>query len=284
MTFNLTLVKSQVRSRPYVKTDGKYLGSTKRNNIGLQKVDDDITSVYKVCTTLATMPNTCMVMGTAREPRINNTDRTLKNFIEEPIKLLVLDLDKYPSAVLDAGEPISYKGIKQDVERFITTELPPEFKKVSYILAFSASFLLGANKELRCHLFFLLEEAQYPREIGTWIRQEQIPTDHTFYFNLTQPIFTAAPIWKKIEDPIWVKDRKFPRLSLVKKDRDKVPGGWQPYKIPPRGETATGDSLNLPSAFNIPGKVGSFCRTIPLDKVLSSLGYTEESKIGRAHV
>ena len=264
--FTLTLVRSRIKNRPYCKTDGKYLGPTWNNDIGLQTISNTPEDMLNICSILQKKPNTCMVMGTAIKSEIIDTDRTLKNFKEEPISFLIFDLDKY-----EVPQPnlLEYTGATAETDTFIRKYLPPEFQDTTYILRFSSSFLIEDKPHLRCHIIFLLEEPQYPREIGMWIKKDKIPADASFYFNLTQPIFTAAPMWMNLVDPLEIKDPRFPRLGLVKKDKSHVTKGWQPYFVPEKIVMA--DAL---PAFKLPGKVGSFCRMVSPDKVLTSMDYT----------
>lgn len=269
--FTITLVRSRIKSRPYTKTDCRYLGPTWNNNIGLQSIENTPEAMFHVCQILATKPDTCMVTGTSIRPEIIDTDRTLKNFNEELIKYLVLDLDRYEYSTKE----LTYTSAIKETDQFISQYLPPEFQDTSYILRFSSSFLISKAPHLRCHIIFLLEEPQYPREIGMWIKQDKIPVDASFYFNLTQPIFTAFPIWKDIVDPLSIKGSSFPRLSLIKKKRSHVLPGWQPYIVAPKHKDPL-EIANLPAAYNLPGKVGSFCRMVHPKKALLSLGYSDE--------
>ena len=265
--FELTLVRSKIKNRPYCKIDGKFAGPTWKNDIGIQSVPYNIEAVFKLCQQLADDSSVCMVYGTAVKSKITNTDRTMQNFTEEPVWLLTLDLDRYKGGLKD--EYPTYPEAVNEADKFIQQYLPPEFRNTSYILRFSSSFLFK-DHNFRSHIVFLLEDSQYPREIGTWIKQENIQTDPTFYFNLTQPVFTAAPIWKQEIDPLKKIDGYFPRVSLVKKDIDVVPAGWQPYSVKPKEKF---DQSNMPDAVALPGKVGSFCRKVPIEKALQELGY-----------
>lgn len=266
--FTVTLVKSRISSRPYAKTDGKYIGPTWNNDIGLHTIQNNPVSMLDFCNILSDKPLTCMVTGTAVHPTIIDTDRTLKNFEEKPISYIILDLDKYEYITKN----LTYKSAIKEADKFINKYLPPEFHNITYILRFSSSFLLGKNKELRCHIIFLLEEPQYPREIGLWIKQDKIPADATFYFNLTQPIFTAAPIWKDIVDPLTLTDSKFPRISIIEKIKSHVPSTWRIYKTPDRKDSTV--IRKLPMATTLPGKIGSFCRMVSPEKILTSMGYS----------
>ena len=228
--FNVTLVRSKLSHRPYTKIDNKYRGPTWINDIGLQTVSRTIEAVYELAQRLQHASSTCMVMGTARQPVLHNVNRTLKNFIEEPIYLLVLDLDKYEGKnIKEKGHDITHYEAVQDAEAFIRQWLPPEFHDTSFVLRFSGSFLYKEKADyLRCHILFLLEDPQYPREIGMWIKQDRIPVDATWYFNLTQPIFTAAPIWQNEQDPLATRKSRLPRVSLIRRIIDCVAPGWQP--------------------------------------------------------
>ena len=263
--FTITLVRSRIKSRPYCKTDGKYLGPTWNNDIGLQTIPNTPEDMFDICSVLLQKSNTCMVIGTAIRPEIVDTDRTLKNFKEEPISFLILDLDTYE---ISNVKTLDYGGAVTEADKFIKKYLPPEFQDTTYIIRFSSSFLLGEKSYLRCHIIFLLEEPQYPREIGMWIKKDKIPADASFYFNLTQPIFTAAPIWVDLVDQLSIKDPYFPRIGLIKKEKSHVPSGWQPYYVPEK--TIISD---IPAACNLSGKIGSFCRMVSPEKVLTSMGY-----------
>jgi len=264
---NITLVRSKIKDRPYCKIDGVYSGRTWKNDIGLQKIKNDIESLYQVCQKLSETPEVCMVYGTARKAKIRNTDRTMANFVEEPTRILTLDLDTYEGGLKD--EYPTYQETVKEADIFIRTHLPPEFQNTSYIIRFSSSFLTKGYT-FKAHLVFLLEDSQYPREIGTWLKQENIPADSTFYLNLTQPIFTAAPQFHDKLDPLVKTGNDLPRVSLVKKENNMVAGGWQPYSVKKREPI---DFENLPKAIDLPGKIGSFCRMFPIEKALIEIGY-----------
>jgi len=272
--FNFTLVRSRINNRPYAKIDGVYLGPTWSNNIGLQTILNTPQELYRILKLLQDKHDTCMVTGTAIKPQIINTDRTLKNFKEEPIHILTLDLDKYESKQIATGGNLHYDKIINEVDEFINDYLPPEFQDVTYIVRFSSSFLVDAVNRpyLRCHIIFVLEEPQYPREIGMWLKQDKIPADASFYFNLTQPIFTSAPLFRSMVDQLSLQDENFPRIGLIPKQHSHVPPGWQPYIV--RKYKDPIDVSNLPAASALPGKVGSFCRMITAQSVLESLGYS----------
>ncbi|MCP4488979.1 MAG: hypothetical protein GY820_16955 [Gammaproteobacteria bacterium] len=274
--FHITLVRSRIKSRPYAKIDGAYSGPTWNNNIGLQSVNPNTPErAFELLQSLQGHTDTCMVMGTAIRQEILDTDRKLTNFEEQPVGMLVLDLDKYPGTNMAAyGKEVDYYRALADADQFIKDHLPPEFLDTTYIIRFSASYLTGDAQHLRCHLVFLLEEPQYPREIGMWMKHDDIPADATFYFNLTQPIFTAAPVFRQLVDPLKLTKKTFPRISMVKRKSSHVGGNWQPYHVPKFKDRL--DVSNLPSANRLPGKIGSFCRAVKAGDVLTMLGYEEK--------
>ncbi len=277
MAFNITLVRSRIKSRPYAKKDGVYSGPTWSNNIGLQTVSEDPKELFNVLKVLNDKPDTCMVMGTAVRPEIIDTDRTMQNFVEEPIRMIVFDLDKYESPnLIKHGDKATYPMLLEDARGFVHDHLPPEFQDTTFILRFSSSFLVKPGPFLRAHLIFVLEDEQYPREIGMWMKQEEVPADATFYFNLTQPVFTAAPIFKELVNPLRLRDPVIPRIGIATGGNQTVRSGWQPYKF--HQDRMKLDIDNLPLASQLPGKVGSFCRMVPIKKILQYLGYTEEEE------
>lgn len=264
--FNITIVRSRIKSRPYAKTDGKYLGPTYSNDIGLQTIENNPENIFALCETLLTRPDTCVVYGTAVKPEIIDTNRKMTNFTEEPIHQLILDLDSYEVPKIKNME---YNEVLQEVDKFVDKYLPPEFQDTTYIIRFSSSFLLKEKPYLRCHLIFLLEEPQYPREIGLWIKKDKIPADASFYLNLTQPIFTAGPLWRDIVDPLTLKGQHFPRIVLIKKNKSHVLAGWLPFIIPKKDLVLS----DIPAAYDLPGKIGSFCRMTAPEKIMKSMGY-----------
>ena len=268
--FNITLVKSKIPSRPYAKLDGVYAGPTWKNDIGLHTVELDIKSVYELMKVLSEEQSICMVYGQAVKKKIINTDRTMMNFEEAPIHLLTLDLDQYEGSLKD--EYPTYEEAITEADQFIHTYLPPEFVDVSYVLRFSSSFL-SKDTKFKVHIIFCMEESQYPREVGTFLKRENIPADATFYFNLTQPVFTAGPIFDSQLDPLSRIEGYFPRVGLIRKSKPLVPEGWQPYSVAPRKPP---DLSKMPKAEELPGKVGSFCRAVPIDKAMAELGYQEQ--------
>jgi len=114
----ITLVRSRIKSRPYAKTDCKFVGPSWNNDIGLQSVKDTPEDMFNICKVLLTKHDTCMVTGTAVQPEIKDTDRTLKNFVDEPIKYLILDLDKYEYNTAKAKD-ITYDKAVKEVNKFI---------------------------------------------------------------------------------------------------------------------------------------------------------------------
>ncbi len=271
--FNITLVRSTIKNRPYCKIDGTYRGPTWQNDIGLQAVPYNIKSVYELMIKLSEQPEFCMVYGTAVKPKILKTNRKGNNFAEELIYLLTLDLDKYEGNLKD--EYPTYQDCIKESDYFIQNHLPPEFHNSSYILRFSSSFL-KKDYYFKVHLVFLLADPQYPREISTWIRRENIPVDPTFYSNLTQPVFTAAPIFKNEIDPLEKLDNYFPRVSLITKENEFVSGNWQPYSVPKKYYA---DHISeLPKATELTGKIGSFCRTFNIEEALLQLGYEDHGE------
>ena len=116
--FNITLVRSRIKNKPYAKTDGTYLGPTWNNDIGLQTIQNTPQDAFNLLRILQSKSDTCMVTGTAIKPQIINTDRTLKNFIEAPISMLVLDIDKYPSDVIATSGNLNYDQAVNEVDKF----------------------------------------------------------------------------------------------------------------------------------------------------------------------
>ncbi len=276
MSFNITLVRSRLKNKPYAKKDGVYSGPTWSNNIGLQTISDTPKEVFNTLQTLSGKPDTCMVMGTAVRPEIIDTDRTMQNFVEEPIRMVVFDLDNYESKSMIAhGKNVTYPQLVGDAKGFIHDHLPPEFQDTTFIMRFSSSFMVKKGPMLRSHIIFILEEAQYPREIGMWMKQEKIPADATFYLNLTQPVFTAAPMWDSLVDPLRLTNPPIPRVGIATGGNHLVRKGWQPYVFERREKINVDD---LPTASQLPGKMGSFCRMNPIKKILQYLGYTEEEE------
>jgi hypothetical protein len=276
-TFTITLVQSKIKDRPYTKTDGKYAGPTWINDIGLQTVKIDLNEVHGLFSKLQKIPLVCMVYGEAIRERIPSTDRTMKNFRENTTHLITFDLDDYRTPNLKrCGADVTYNQVVEDADYFIERNLPPDFHNASYILRFSSSFLLKEDGRLRAHLIFISERPQFPREIGLWMRQLEMPADPTFYLNLTQPVFTAAPQFFDTVDPFAVREDYFPRISIVRKATDVVEGEWLPLS----GEHFSHDAMikKLPSVTTLTGKVGSFCRRVQPESILHYLGYSSDSK------
>ena len=264
---NVTLVRSTIKSRPYAKTDGKYLGSTWQNNIKNQEINSDPESMFKLMQALEKASDTCIVSGTAVRDKISHTDRTLKNFKEEQIGYFVIDLDEYE---VEGLRNKSYQQVVGEANKFLAENMPPEFRDTTYILCFSSSFLMEESDFLKCHMIFLLEEPQYPRELSEWIKHNNIKIDNSFYRNLTQPIFTAAPIWESMVDPLSLKGERFDRVSLIRGLRSHVPSTFKPYYNVQRA----GKETNTTPAIKLPGKVGAFCRRVSPERVLASIGYS----------
>lgn len=279
----ITLCKSETLSAPYTKTDGLPKYFPKLNTIGIRPLEKNTRQVYKYFKNIQSRADLAIMYGTPKVPdgkmALTKVRRTGDNFTEEPIHLLTFDLDKYlppQSEMLKHHRDgnLRQEHITTDIETFIKEELPPEFRDVQYFYRLSGSFLSAHKKNLvlRAHVCFVLEEPLYPREIGMFIKQQDIPADPTFYFNLTQVVFTAAPLWKDLPDPM--QEAELERMVYVgAKEKEFVPASWKPidYKYSPETK-----DFSTPVDVKLTGRVGAFCRFVPPAEILEVLDYKKK--------
>lgn len=133
-----------------------------------------------------------------------------------------------------------------DVEDFIHRVLPAEFHDASYVLQWSASAGFSADKQLRCHLFFLMEQTYHPELAKAWLTHLNLnnevlrksvtltasavalrfPLDRTVVQN-DKLIYIAPPTCGEgVADPLNGK-----RISHVQKSNDKVAFTFPPSLV-----------------------------------------------------
>lgn len=261
-------------TKVYNKIDGVLSSLPFHNTLQCIEMELDIVKYHQLYLDVSTQPEVCKIHGIPHQSPLNNARRTNQNLIDYPVHEIVFDLDEVPGPTIDQAKNdyLTLQHIQNDTDNFILQHLPPEFHNASYILRLSSNFLIKAG--LRVHLHFLSQEAIYPRDIQNWTVGSKIPVDPRIYV-LSQPVFTASPIWDKKTDPL----QNFPdlqaRVFLIKKHLDLLPENWFPLSASQPKERILDFAKQIPSASQLTGKAGAFCRSMSLASMLIQLGYSE---------
>ncbi|MEI7606783.1 MAG: hypothetical protein WCJ64_05315, partial [Rhodospirillaceae bacterium] len=121
-------------------------------------------------------------------------------------RYVALDIDSLPCP--DGIDPVRDTDA---VVEFVVSKMPAEFKDVTCHWALTGN--AGIKSGIRLRLWFWLCRPVEDRELGEWFRG--YPVDHSV-FKPAQEIYTAAPIFKGMSDPV-------PRRSgLWRGERDEV--------------------------------------------------------------
>ncbi|MCP3685768.1 MAG: hypothetical protein GY861_24230 [bacterium] len=153
-----------------------------------------------------------------RRKREDGKDGLAPTIKDRKIQCVCFDIDGY---MLEKGECIA---------DFVSNHLPEPFHNADYILQFSASSdLTTANDEMKCHLFFWLEEPVFNMDIRAWAKAYNkekgwgnIIDDSVF--TCTQPIYTQKRICEGAEDPI-------PEDQFLEYIENDGPLKWKPDNI-----------------------------------------------------
>lgn len=258
----------------YSKVDGVLSSLPFYNCLQFIEIPVDIHEYFKIYQNVASQPATCKIYGIPAQDLMNNARRTNKNLISYQSHEVVFDLDQVSSPTIDQAKQdhLTLEHIQKDVDNFIFSYLPGQFHQTSYILRLSSNFAIKDG--LRVHLHFISQEPLFPEDLRNWVKTTRLPVDSSIY-RLAQPIYTAAPVWKNISDPLLNFPELQPRVFLIQKYQSALPEKWFPLSATSSREHTADFISQIPTASDLPGKAGAFCRNVAIGTVLSQLGYVE---------
>lgn len=145
-----------------------------------------------------------------RRKRSDHKDGLKPTITDRNLSLFCLDVDGFdcPGGIFDL-DAIKY---------FIETQLPDEFQDADYIYQYSSSYGLLSN-QLKCHIFFWLDEPVHNLDIREWIKNSGIKVLDSSVLNAAQPVYIQRRICENREDPV----KKF--IGCIKKSG---PLKWTP--------------------------------------------------------
>ncbi len=165
--------------------------------------------------------NAFLIRGTVRPDAPKVIQRTLKKgdnpfILDTPSLLIPVDLDSEtaPDGV-DTSDILA-------VGDYLRSRLPPELQDVSCVVQLSAGYGLWdyrpGQRVLKARLWFLNDEAMTGAELRRWFKAHNKRGNHALMdaavATPSQPIYTAAPLFEGMTDPVPV------RLALLLGDRD----------------------------------------------------------------
>ncbi len=258
----------------YSKIDGTLSSLPFYNCLQFLEIPVDIQQYFTTYQNVINQPATCKIYGIPAQSPMNNVRRTNKNLISYPSHEVVFDLDKVASPTIDQAKQdhLTLQHVQTDVDNFIYQFLPGQFHNTSYILRLSSNF--AVKDGLRVHLHFVSQEALYPEDLRNWVKTTRLPVDASIY-RLAQPIYTAAPVWKNTPDPLYNFPELQPRVFLIQKYQNILPEKWFPLSATSSREHIVSFASQIPTASELPGKAGAFCRNVAIGTILSQLNYAE---------
>lgn len=168
---------------------------------------------------LEASPNAFVIRGSPTSPvGAEQTYRRTKENFRTPAdgkRWLMIDFDKLaiPSDLDLAANPTA-------VIEHLVRQLPKEFHDASYHYQLSSSAGFSAPSTVSAHVWFWLTDPWPDEKLKTWSKAVNEQVGYKLIdpalFNDVQAHYTAAPIFKGVEDPF----RK--RSALVKKTKDLV--------------------------------------------------------------
>lgn len=148
---------------------------------------------------------------------------------------VLADFDKFPAM----------EGLAEHERlEWLILQLPEYCHDVTYHYQWSSSAGVNGWAELSCHIWFWLEEPRTDTQAIAWARDTGVIDDAPC--RTVQPNYTAAPIFKGVEDPLAGKSRS----GLIRKGRDAlcmpIVDEGQPVALigPTGGYTATGTGFD----------------------------------------
>ncbi|MDO8811474.1 MAG: AAA family ATPase [Gallionella sp.] len=164
---------------------------------------------------LNSMHSSCIIRGTKAAQAIESSEypghyrRTNDNFHDQPLHLVMLDIDKYQ--VSGGIDPV--QNPVEAIEQYINAVLPA-FRNVSYCWQLSGSAGLPKYKGiLKAHIWFWLSTPRTSFEMKQWAKATS-PLIDASLFQQVQIHYTAAPIFDAgVADPVTVRVGVFEGLT-----------------------------------------------------------------------
>ncbi len=119
-----------------------------------------------------------------RRKRSDNKDGLKPTITDRNLSLFCLDVDGFDGSIDD-----------------VLNLLPDEFQDADYIYQYSSSYGLLSN-QLKCHLFFWLDEPVHNLDIKEWIKNCGIKALDPSVLNAAQPVYIQRRICENRKDPV----------------------------------------------------------------------------------
>lgn len=165
----------------------------------------DIEALYELLQVVSTNPQMCVVRGTPRSTVKAEKDvRSHETLYDTDHYWVMFDVDKFelPDGVNHITAP----------DWFIMNKLPSCFHNSHYIIQESSSARLRGDSKFSCHLWFWFDRVQSNATLKDWAKGEMESMIDIAIFSPFQIHYTAAPIFKNVNDPVT------DRIRLVKKE------------------------------------------------------------------
>lgn len=175
---------------------------------------DDLDELYELLDILRGEESKTVIRGSSITGGEQFDVRRLENCIHDEEEISIVDAPQH-WVMLDFDIKVE---LPSDIEQheipefILQTEIPKEFRDVSYISQYSGS--AGLSHWCKIHYWFLLTKPLTCKELQRW-QKENLQLDGSA-FKAAQPLYTADPTFVGLEDP--VKQR----LMIVKKDLETV--------------------------------------------------------------
>lgn len=201
---------------------------------------DDIYQLLNILEQLSDDPHTCIIRAKLKDEVIPKNILRQKSkkgspFQENPhgVPFIMIDMDQIPYPSDLPQDEAFYR-------EFLISLLPDYFHYTTYVYQWSSKAGVNGWSELRCHLWFWLDEPRTDTQLMNWASSlpEECPIDDSV-FRTVQIHYTASPIFHDgIIDPV----KK--RVGFVKKDNETVS---IPLVDPPLSNiTSSGKFIALP--------------------------------------
>jgi len=153
---------------------------------------------------------------------------------------LLIDFDK-----IEKPDGLNLRESAQAVIEYLVSLLPPEFHDVSYHYQLSSSAGMGDPRKVSAHVWFWLSQPWTDKRLKSWGKLANARAGCKLIdlalFGAVQPHYTAAPIFRGIDDPFPI------RSGLVEKARDVV--SIQEIEVPVRREKRSTTAVEVGPGF-----------------------------------
>ena len=225
----------------------KNYDQAKRFRVSRQQVDD-VRDLGHLLREMARDPHACLIRGAPRADLdlSRPVERTLDNFIDEPSRLFMVDVDNF------TGTP----------EEFVRT-LPPPFQEATYVLQLSGSHGHPSRPGLRAHLWFWLERPLTCAQAEAYARACLPGTDSSVH-RTVQVNYTADPV---SQDPLCEVEGGRVRVVQGLRHTLELPADAVPAATAARaGREHRATHVDPRSK---PGVIGALCRSHPPAEIVS---------------